>query len=411
MKVLALAGYDSFLNTVRLIAPYFEAQHCNVDFALVKARSKKQITRQQVRGLGFDDSLPRIDIEAFCKSGRVKDYDIILSSLEGLSSRKLFYHTSQLENARPLIISVYPGLVLRFPYDGFSMRTSADLLWLNCQRDLRMYTQMCEAFDIDAGNARLFGNASLLHEIKRQPAASEKGPIVFFEQAVIPRYEEERRFLVDQLANLARRYPHREVLIKARAPGKQATLHRTWHPIEDLIEEMSQSSRGQPQNLKLTNKRAGDLLAECSLCLTVSSTVAIEAIHAGVPTFIVRDFGAHDDYGLNYFYGSGLLAPLSDIRLDNARAPNANWSADHWEDPTGHMDRLVSEALSMVRKPRRSYDARAEFSVDFQADLESKIGILNLLNRKYKSKTGLIEVSLKRLSHLLSSVRSKSRNK
>ncbi|WP_298965081.1 DUF6716 putative glycosyltransferase [uncultured Roseibium sp.] len=352
MRVLALAGYDSFLNTARLIAPYFERQRATVDFALVSARKKKQISDGQVAELGFSNPIPVVTIKGLCQSREIKSYDIVLSCLEGMSTRHLFHYLQDLGSTRPLVICVYPGLVLRYAFDGFSMRAPADFLWLNCERDVEAYTAMCESFDQDASNARLFGNASLLEKIERKSDVAAEGPVVFFEQAVIPRYYHERRFLAEQLCALARRYPGKEFLIKARAAGKKATLHRTWHAIDHLFGEVASLDEGVPANIHLTEERTPALLARASHCLTISSTVAIEALHAGIDTTLIADFGAHDDYGLQYFYGSGLLRSFEHIDLDVPPRMNKHWGEQFVLDPLLSIKQLVSEAMQIGRDKR-----------------------------------------------------------
>ncbi len=113
--------------------------------------------------------------------------------------------------------------------------------------------------------------------------------------------------MATQLILLAKRFKAFEFVVKPRTTGQDATLHRVWHPIEPLLKEAADELGGWPDNLSLTSEKAAPLLAKASHCLTVCSTVGVEAIHADVPTAIIGDFGAHDDYGLHYFYGSGLV--------------------------------------------------------------------------------------------------------
>lgn len=355
MKVLALAGYDSFLNTARLLAPYFEKHGATVEFGLVKARSKAQITDGQVRDLSVDPLLRNVDIRRFCEEGRFRDFDIILACLEGLSSRRLFHYLARQKGKTPFVISLYPGLLLRNAFEGHAARAAADRIWLNCRRDVDAYQAMCRSFGMDGSNARLFGPASVLETIERGPDASRSGPVVFFEQAVIPRFYDERKHMVRSLFNLARRYPDRQVLIKARVAGKQATLHRTWHAIDGLMDEIAAEDGGRPENLALTGEPASQLLSRAGCCLTVTSTVAVEAIHAGVPTAILCDAGAIDDYGLQYFFGSGLLRSVEQLDLDNLPVPDPGWLQAFTHDPESVIDDLVLDCLANLDAERPSY--------------------------------------------------------
>ncbi|POF34343.1 DUF6716 putative glycosyltransferase [Roseibium marinum] len=359
MKVLALAGYDSFLNTARLIAPYFEKHGASVEFGIVKARSKTQITERQVAEMGIERLVQNIDIRRFCEEGRFRDYDIILSCLEGLSSRRIFYYLAQHDEKRPFVISLYPGLLLRNAYEGHAARAPADRIWLNCRRDLQAYQAMCRSFGMDGSNARLFGLASVLEKVERMPVVDRNGPVVFFEQAVIPRFYEERKYMVEALCDLARRYPDRSFLIKARASGKQATLHSAWHAIDKLLDEVASEEKGVPDNIQMTGETATQLLSCASCCLTVTSTVAVEAIHAGVPTALVSDIGASDDYGLQYFYGSNLLTGLEQLDLDNVSAPDPDWLLTHTHDPYKVIEDLVQDCIENAKTGQLDHWSRS----------------------------------------------------
>lgn len=403
MRVLALAGYDSFLNTVRLIAPYFEKQGASIDFALVSARKKKQISGEQVAEMGFGKPIPTVTIKNLCESGEINTYDIVLSCLEGMSTRRLFHYLDEIGSTRPLVICVYPGLVLRYAFDGFSMRASADLLWLNCQKDIEAYKDMCQAFGHDGSNARLFGNACLLEKIEREPNAHVGGPVVFFEQAVIPRYYYERRFLVEQLCALATRYPTKEFLIKARAAGRKATLHRTWHPIEHLFQEVAQSKNGVPSNIHFTEERAPILIAKASHCLTISSTVAIEAIHAGVPTTLISDFGAHDDYGLQYFYGSGILKNFENIDLATKDDVVFSWLTERTKDPSPVIESMILDAFVHAEKRNNRLYSLARSCENSEAFRKhaSNLGEKFFLARGFKSKLSLKKQAALHLKRIL----------
>lgn len=61
--------------------------------------------------------------------------------------------------------------------------------------------------------------------------------------------------------------------------------------------------------------------------MTVSSTVAVEAMARGVPTRILSDFGVSEALGSAYFVGSGCFSPLAALRPDMAVAADPGWLA------------------------------------------------------------------------------------
>lgn len=386
MRVLALAGYDSFVNTARLIAPYFENMGCSVEFALIKARRGKQMSGDQVDRVGLKDKADWVTVEDLCQNGKLASYDIVLCCLEGTSTRQLLHYISFLGEKRPLLISVYPGLILRKQYDGYSMRTASDLVWLNCEADKQAFEQMARAFGLSADAARVFGIAPLLQPVERS-LASATGPVVFFEQAVIPRYYDERLYLAERLIKLANANPNFEFLVKARTSGTESALHRTWHPIDGLLRKCASADGSWPPNLKLTSESASLLLSRASHCLTVCSTVAAEAINIGVPTSIIGDFGAQEDYGLHYFFESGLITNFSDIQLPFQGTPADLWREKYIADPREHIERLVKEATLLAKRPRQAIRDQlkiAEMAPEFRQFLIDKNGVQYLLSRGYQ---------------------------
>ena len=95
------------------------------------------------------------------------------------------------------------------------------------------------------------------------------------------------------------------------------------------------------------------LLANCSACITVSSTWAMAPICWGRRCLVIGDFGIHTDQGTTAFFGSGLMHRLSAIRqLDDVLelpAVNSNWlEALGWAHHDGP-DRLI-RCLQEIRE-------------------------------------------------------------
>src|SRR3546814_13615862 len=89
-----------------------------------------------------------------------------------------------------------------------------------------------------------------------------------------------------------------------------------------------------------------------SHCLTVCSTVAAEAIHARIPTVLIGDFGAHDDYGMEYFYGSGLIKNFADIEFPFVLGPRQAWLERYLADTSAlrsEKRRVGKECVSTCR--------------------------------------------------------------
>lgn len=397
MKVLALASYDSFLHIARLIAPYFEEKGASVEISLVKARARSQFSREQLARFSLDKAVSLIDLSVGDHRQLLSKYDIVLSCLEGGSTRKLFQALAGLGANRPLTISTYPGLVLRFPFDGYSMRCNSDLFWLNSLFDQERYKIMCDAYGLNGSNARVCGNLSVLEAPDKGKKAKD-GPVVFFEQAIIPSSLPERKYLAYSLIKLANDNPGKQFILKLRMRKGETTLHRVKHDLETLLHSYANP---WPKNLVIShNKSAGELLSHAGFCLTICSTVAIEALYRGVPTTLISDFGAHDDYGMSYFFGSGLLRRFEEISLEHPPFVNAEWLSHYTADPRKNIKDLIREAIQMARHPIPPIESRAampEMAPELLRFLEAELGEAAVLSRRYKKATPIIKTGFKRI--------------
>ncbi|WP_350297390.1 DUF6716 putative glycosyltransferase [Agrobacterium arsenijevicii] len=401
---MVLVSYDSFLNVGKLIGSRFEQAGCAVDVALVKTGRKNQISSAQINILGQGQDIPWISIPEFLRNPEFLEYNCIFCCLEGLSIRRLIHSLTRLTDRRPLIVCAYPGLLLRDAYDGLAMRSGCDLVWLNSTKDIDAYRKMCDAFGISAGNARLFGVAPLLQKIERSDDDKTK-PVVFFEQAVIPRHYDERVYLARQLVILAKKFPDRQFIIKLRATGDDVTLHQPSYPLDPLLIEAAKSQGGWPQNLRLSSKESAvSLLAKASHCLTISSTVSVQAIKAGIPTAIIGDYGAREEYGLNYFFGSGLITTFDKIRFPFEGKPEKYWWSYNVEDPDRHIARLISETIELAASdlPELSPQSlAAEFSPELRRHFLEVLKLDDFLARKYERPKNDVGITRKLMSRLL----------
>lgn len=349
-RILLVAGFDSFIRSACLVGRPFADAGAKVEFALLQTRAD-QIAKAQLNRLNvpFDGSVETLD--TLCVPEVLSRYDLLILAVDGSAWRRFFLRFEKMTNAsRPLVLGIYPGAVLRYHYDGFASRAPADFLWLNAQDDLQRYKGMCAAFGADASNASVFGLPSLLAPIKRSEKPRKR--IVFFEQTVIPRSRNDRLFLSEQLVQLAQRFPDYELVIKPRHGIDEFTLHRARVHIEATLAAAGQVVGASPPNLSISHEPVEDLLADASLCLTVTSTVALEAVHAGVPTALISDFGAHDDTGIQFFYGSDLMRSFEEIDPDNPPVVNREWAEQALFDPTPHLERKVDEVLRAIEQHR-----------------------------------------------------------
>lgn len=210
---------------------------------------------------------------------------------------------------RPLTLTGYPGVILREKLFGFANRCGCDFVLLNASADLDDYRAFCRNYGLDAGGAQLFGYVFPPFH-KENTAAIRR--VLFAEQAAIPATRKERLYLIHRLIRYAARHQDREVVIKPRLVPGETSIFTTKHHLEYLLRSFPEL----PANLRLEYGDIQGLLEQTDLCLTVSSTVALQAMWYGVPTGIIRDFGIRDEYGTDFFRESGCLVTFDDLERD-----------------------------------------------------------------------------------------------
>lgn len=326
-RVLAVGTFDSFVKTAAIIGRRFEAEGASLRMAALSA-SSGQLSPRQLRAGGVHESIAIVAAETLVASRLFRDAHVVVAVVDGGRARELFLALAasdlSREPSRPIIVVASPGVVLADHLAGFMSRAPADVLCFNTDADLALYRAAAAELGLDATNGVVTGLLGLDPTVRAGPEG--RPAIAFFEQPIIPARRMQRLHLLQGLTELARRTPEADVLVKLRHNRGEAAHHTTRFHLEDLSRELF-ARGGRPPNLSFTHESASELLARCSLAVTVSSTVAIEAMARGVPTRVVSDFGISEALGTSFFVGSGCLAPIAALRPDMPAVVDARWLA------------------------------------------------------------------------------------
>jgi hypothetical protein len=225
---------------------------------------------------------------------------------------------------RPLVLSGYVGVVYERIIEGLLLRAGADVVAANSPADLDAFRTVFTGLGIPTESLAL---TRLPFLRPNGPRSNHRFTVTFAGQPGVPNTRWHRRYLVERLAEHARQHPERDVLIKLRSlPGEHAA-HTELYPYDELVRGLGTD---RPKNLKLFGGDMGKVLNRTDLLVTVSSTAAVEAIHRGIPTALLTDFGVRESLGNTYFIGSGCLASFDE--LDAGALPVA---APAWAQRTG----------------------------------------------------------------------------
>lgn len=331
-RALVLASFDSFLKAARPIGEALAAAGWQVDTRLVRVRAG-QLSRRQLSALGYSEPPPAATLAETIAAPGLIDYDAIILGLDGRRTLGVLGGLKRLPLAgrktRPLTIALYPGIVFRHQMHGLANRFGADLILFNSPADHAHYEATCEALGVAADRGLCFGSTVIC--ASETPRAAPVWPpqtILYAEQPDVPASRIERLYLVDRLIAYTRAHPKRTVIIKPRhAPG-ETTLRPTIHHLAGIV-RLAERRGLLPANLRLVYEPIEHLLDVADLCLTVSSTVALQAAARGIPFAIVGDFGICEDYGTHFFIDSGCLTTFDALEADEQPALRPQWLKRH----------------------------------------------------------------------------------
>lgn len=244
--------------------------------------------------------------------------------------RLLFNNESFIgQDARPCFIAFQPGLEFT-PEKGIRHRQAFDAVFLNSKEDFLTYGS--------AFPQKRWRYVSWGHPYFIKPDSLKEdtgGPIYFFAQAISPSTRNARVHIAEVMKAIALANPQRQIVIKLRnLPSENANhLHKEKYSYPELFTELS----AMPPNLSFSACAMKDALQDASIVITCTSTAAMDAISAGLPTMV------YTDYVENYldsmasamtkiFSSSGLITPLKRVLHLEYSRPQANWLNGHFRD-------------------------------------------------------------------------------
>ncbi|MET8992047.1 DUF6716 putative glycosyltransferase [Nonomuraea wenchangensis] len=244
---------------------------------------------------------------------------------------------------RPVFVSGLPGISVPATEKAWIYRSGCDLFVVHSEREVAEFGEIAGRL----GGGGAVGLARL--PFLRAGAARAGGDrVVFATQAKVPRGREQRERILVALAELARRRPDLDVVVKLRALEDERQTHRERHHYQRLWREM-----GEPGRLRFAAGPMHEQLANAAGFVTVSSTAALEAIALGVPSLVLTDFGVSAEMINMVFEGSGLLGTLDDLAAGGFRAASPAWCAANYFHPGERDDWAALLAGLVSAGPRR----------------------------------------------------------
>jgi hypothetical protein len=325
VRVVAIADSDSYVKWGASLASQMPSRW---DVSLVVVANPVLPSTEQLDAALRESTLGApavLDLAALAEWVRDIQPDVVLLSLRGPLIKVVVRAVLGAAITRPVLISGLPGISIPATRRAVAHRAQADLFVLHSKREVREFTALAAEMQVE----HRFALATLpfMTGSGEDDEARANGDVVFAAQAKVPIEREERLALLGWLAEAARAFPHRRVVVKVRAlPGEQQT-HAEKYDFGTLMGEMVPPA---PANMVVAGGSMGVHLSTAGALVTVSSTAAIEAVALGVPVLVLNDFGVSRQMINLVFEGSGLLGDSADLLAGRFNKPNAEWLDDNY---------------------------------------------------------------------------------
>lgn len=280
---------------------------------------------RQLREAGVDpaDVVP-VSIEQLPRALARRECDVAIVALPGGACQAVLHAfvADPVEN-RPVLITGYVGVVYEKILEGLLLRGGSDIVLANSPHDARLFRGHFSDYGVDPDSVVESPLPYLSGHHTVTP--HERFTVTFAAQPSVPTTQHERHYVVERLVAHARLHPERDVILKLRSlPGERVT-HPDPFPYPKIVEKLGEL----PPNFSMVGGPMSTVLARTDLMLTVSSTAAVEAIQAHLPTGILTDFGINDRIGTPFYASSGCFTSFDAIDAGGMPTADAAWALDN----------------------------------------------------------------------------------
>ncbi len=357
-RLIAVADTDSYLKWSsatlgRLSADWTCSQFVIANPVMPSADQMRAASGQEVPVLGRRSLLRQL---------RREEPDAVLLAATGPVVADLSADRAFRARGRPVLITGLPGISVPATRAAIRHRAGCDLFVLHSHREVQAFTGLAAAL----GVRTTFALARLpflsgLHD-RAEQFSRPRTDLVFAAQAKVPAERSQREAILLALA----RTPGAVVKLRARADEQQTHRERWSYP--ELAAELHHQGRLAAGSIRFATGSMADALQTARGLVTVSSTAALEAMAAEVPTLLLTDFGVSEELINVVFERSGCFGTLADLEAGRLNQPTSEWLiANYFHPPRDDdwLDRLdgllaqrAATGLTPPQFPRSSWRSR-----------------------------------------------------
>jgi len=361
-QLLLIGDSDSQLLACEALCQF--PDHLGVDITInaIPREATPQAILQRAEAIG---TLWRFDMGQLLMHPDLRRFDAIGVYLTGskISDFRLALNLLP-KDTQPLLFCGFNGVVLEKFLEGISWRLGYDLICLNGPRDQEVLDQMLLGSPFAEQPTVITGLQRNSEAIRSRTAHKDRRrQLIFAEQVIMPRQHADRAEMVRILADLARRSPDWEVLIKPRIAPDEATFHKTDKHISQTLME---SIGLPPPNLRLDYRPLPELLSQARLMATISSTAFFDALDFGCRPVVMADFGIDPTNGSHIFAGSGVWRALDVVEDLNVLDQEWQPADTEWLSWMGYgrewkPEQLIASLQSLKTKKRQTLQEKSGY--------------------------------------------------
>ncbi|EDZ92896.1 glycosyl transferase group 1, partial [Limnospira maxima CS-328] len=359
IKLLALVDDDSSLFTLADAISDFEAHGCQVSVAQVVHKYGKRVSERQLSSTKiYGRKITDVHLSSLNEENKfLFEFDALLlcQHLDIFSESFYKLNTTQ----RPCLLALYRGVDF-FPVLGICNRVFADIICLNNQWELKIYSNILpSAVDkkkrafVYSPKYKIHGSVDMkMHDFCVKESTKEKNHknVYFFAQSIVPLFPDQRFDVLNTLNQCAISNPNINLKIKLRHLPNENKTHTHVESLSylELAEGMEMAS-----NVYFSTETMDEVFDNADFCITCSSTAGIETILRGIPTLFYLDFiAAQADPltkpALKIFEDSGLLCTKNDILRLHIKQPNIDWIQGFLPDI-----KIIEKIIKSIKDMRR----------------------------------------------------------
>ncbi|MFF3437395.1 DUF6716 putative glycosyltransferase [Streptosporangium sp. NPDC002721] len=348
MKVLAVADSDSYLKWAACLLRDLPSG-CETELAVIRTPITPSPAQIHAAVAGSAADPPVLSARALRRTAERLRPDVVLVACTGPVVDVLVGEVLAGLRPRPVFVSGLPGISVPATEKAWLFRSGCDLFVLHSGREVEEFSEIGRRL----GGGGQIGLARLpfLRDGVEVAATGPRDRVVFATQAKVPKRREERERVLLALAELARRRPDLDVVVKLRALDTERQTHNERHHYQRLWQSLAEEGRVRAEAVRFAVGPMHEHLAHAAGFVTVSSTAALEAIAQRVPLLVLSDFGVGAEMINLVFEDSGLLGTLDDLSAGRFLDPDDSWCKVNYFHPGGESD-WVSRMVSLVGQAR-----------------------------------------------------------